>query len=142
HPPARDSHTPPGDLRPPTYPAARAKQLAATFGSAPTVLERAATKKEPMGALLAVAQATQQEPRFIVLEYRGGGGDTAPVALVGKGVTFDSGGISIKPAQNMEDMKFDMSGAAAVLGTFEVLGRLTPRLNVTGVMPSTENLPP
>src|SRR5207237_147634 len=64
-----------------------------------------------------------------------------PVALVGKGVTFDAGGISIKPAQNMEDMKFDMSGAAAVLGTFEALGRLKPRLNVVGLIPSTENLP-
>src|SRR5438874_3341663 len=93
-----------------------------------------------MGALLAVAQGSDQEPRFIVLEYRGAG-DGPPVALVGKGVTFDSGGISIKPAQNMEDMKFDMSGAAAALGTVEVLGRLKPRLNVTGVIPSTENLP-
>src|SRR3989442_2495753 len=104
-------------------------------------LDRAAIQKEAMGALLAVAQGSQQEPRFIVLEYRGGGGDAAPVALVGKGVTFASGGISIKPAQNREDMKFDMSGAAAVLGTFEVLGRLKPKLNVTGVIPSTENLP-
>src|SRR6266550_2744005 len=80
------------------------------------------------------------EPRFIVLEYRGDG-DAPPVALVGKGVTFDSGGISIKPAQNMEDMKFDMSGAAAVLGTFEVLGRLKPKINVVGLIPATENLP-
>jgi leucyl aminopeptidase len=75
-----------------------------------------------------------------VLEYQGAG-EAAPVALIGKGVTFDSGGISIKPAQNMEDMKFDMSGAAAVLGTFAVLGRLKPRINVTGLIPSTENLP-
>jgi len=131
----------PGNVCTPSYLADRAKQLAAAFGFGLTVLDRAAMQKEAMGALLAVAQGTQQEPRFIVLEYRGGGGDTAPVALVGKGVTFDSGGISIKPAQNMEDMKFDMSGAAAVLGTFEVLGRLKPRLNVTGVIPSTENLP-
>jgi leucyl aminopeptidase len=93
-----------------------------------------------MGALLAVAQGSAQEPRFIVLEYKGAG-DRAPVALVGKGVTFDSGGISIKPAQNMEDMKYDMSGAAAVLGTFEVLGRLKPKLNVVGLIPATENLP-
>src|SRR5437016_9678300 len=93
-----------------------------------------------MGALLAVAQGSDQEPRFIVLEYRGAG-EAPPVALVGKGVTFDSGGISIKPAQNMEDMKFDMSGAAAVLGTFETLGRLKPKINVIGLIPSTENLP-
>ncbi|PYP53065.1 MAG: leucyl aminopeptidase, partial [Gemmatimonadetes bacterium] len=106
-----------------------------------TVLDRAQMRQENMGALLAVAQGSQQEPRFIVLEYRGAGATDAPVALVGKGVTFDSGGISIKPAQNMEDMKFDMSGAAAVLGTFESLGRLKPRLNVVGLIPSTENLP-
>src|SRR5438874_7431786 len=93
-----------------------------------------------MGALLAVAQGSDQEPRFIVLEYRGAG-DAPPVALVGKGVTFDSGGISIKPAQNMEDMKFDMSGAAAVLGTFETLGLLKPKVNVVGLIPATENLP-
>src|SRR5207253_3569067 len=97
-------------------------------------------QQEGMGALLAVAQGSDQEPRFIVLEYRGAG-DGPPVALVGKGVTFDSGGISIKPAQNMEDMKFDMSGAAAVLGTFETLGLLKPKVNVLGVIPSTENLP-
>src|SRR5207302_251610 len=106
-----------------------------------SVLDRAQMRQENMGALLAVAQGSQQEPRFIVLEYRGAAAADPPVALVGKGVTFDSGGISIKPAQNMEDMKFDMSGAAAVLGTFEALGRLKPKLNVTGLIPSTENLP-
>ena len=131
----------PGNVCTPAYLADQAKRLANGYGFTLTVLDRPAIQKEGMGALLAVAQGSEQEPRFIVLEYRGGGGDTAPVALVGKGVTFDSGGISIKPAQNMEDMKFDMSGAAAVLGTFEVLGRLKPRLNVTGVIPSTENLP-
>jgi len=105
-----------------------------------TVLDLAAIKKEGMGALLSVAQGSEQEPRFITLEYQGGG-DRAPVVLVGKGVTFDAGGISIKPAQSMEDMKYDMSGAAAVLGTFEALGTLKPKLNVIGVIPSTENLP-
>jgi leucyl aminopeptidase len=74
-----------------------------------------------------------------VLEYKGT--DRAPVVLVGKGVTFDTGGISIKPAQNMEDMKYDMSGAAAVLGTFEMLGRLKPAVHVVGLIPSTENMP-
>ena len=92
-----------------------------------------------MGALLAVAQGSAEEPRFIVLEYQGGTG--APVVLIGKGVTFDSGGISIKPAANMEDMKFDKSGATAVLGAFEVLGRLKPKINVVGLIPATENLP-
>jgi leucyl aminopeptidase len=130
----------PGNVCTPTYLAERAKQLADRYGFTPTVLDRAQMKQEGMGALLAVAQGTEQEPRFIVLEYRGAG-DAPPVAIVGKGVTFDSGGISIKPAQNMEDMKFDMSGAAAVLGTFEALGRLAPKLNVVGLIPATENLP-
>src|SRR5437868_10020291 len=131
----------PGNVCTPGYLADRAKQLADQHGFSCTVLDRAQMRQENMGALLAVAQGSQQEPRFIVLEYRGAGATDAPVALVGKGVTFDSGGISIKPAQNMEDMKFDMSGAAAVLGTFESLGRLKPRLNVVGLIPSTENLP-
>ncbi len=74
-----------------------------------------------------------------MLEYKGN--DAAPVVLIGKGVTFDTGGISIKPAQNMEDMKYDMSGAAAVLGTFEALGRLRPDAHVIGLIPSTENMP-
>ena len=92
-----------------------------------------------MGALLSVAQGSAEEPRFIALEYKGS--TAQPIVLVGKGVTFDSGGISIKPAQNMEDMKYDMSGAAAVLGTFEVLGRLKPKVHVVGLIPSTENMP-
>lgn len=132
----------PGNVCTPTYLAERAKQLADRYGLRLTVLDRAQMRDEGMGALLAVAQGSAQEPRFIVLEHRGAPAkDAPPVAIVGKGVTFDSGGISIKPAQNMEDMKFDMSGAAAVLGTFEAVGRLAPKLNLVGVIPSTENLP-
>ena len=86
-----------------------------------------------------MAQGSAEEPRFIAIEYKGAAG--APVVIVGKGVTFDTGGISIKPAQSMEDMKFDMSGAAAVLGTFEALGRLKPKVHVVGLIPSTENMP-
>jgi len=130
----------PGNVCTPSYLADRARDLAKTHGLRVTTLDRAALKAEGMGALLAVAQGSAEEPRFIVLEYKGGG-DAAPVVLVGKGVTFDSGGISIKPAQSMEEMKFDMSGAAAVLGTFEVLGRLKPAINVIGLIPATENLP-
>ena len=130
----------PGNVCTPSYLAERAKQLADQHGFTLTVFDRAKLQQEGMGALLAVAQGSDQEPRFIVLEYRGAG-DGPPVALVGKGVTFDSGGISIKPAQNMEDMKFDMSGAAAVLGTFETLGLLKPKVNVVGLIPATENLP-
>jgi leucyl aminopeptidase len=131
----------PGNVCTPTYLAERAKQLSDQYGFTLTLFDRAKLQQEGMGALLAVAQGSAQEPRLIVLEHRGGGGDAAPVALVGKGVTFDSGGISIKPALNMEDMKFDMSGAAAVLGTFETLGQLKPKLNVVGIIPATENLP-
>jgi len=129
----------PGNVCTPSYLAEQAQKLATAHGFKATVLDKAQIKKEGMGALLAVAQGSAEEPRFIVLEYQGGSG--APIALIGKGVTFDSGGISIKPAANMEDMKFDKSGATAVLGAFEVLGRLKPKLNVVGLIPATENLP-
>jgi len=140
---ARYLQVQPGNVCTPSYLADQARQLAQRHGFGITVLDRAAMKAEGMGALLAVAQGTQEEPRFIVLEYQGAGGagDAAPIALIGKGVTFDSGGISIKPAQSMEDMKYDMSGAAAVLGAFEVLGVLKPKVNVVGLIPATENLP-
>ena len=136
---ARGIQVLPGNVCTPTYVGRAAEDLAARHGHTVTVLDKAAIVREKMGALLAVAQGSVEEPRFIVLEYRGGEG--APVVLVGKGVTFDTGGISIKPAQNMEDMKYDMSGAAAVLGTFEVLGRLKPAVHVVGLIPSTENMP-
>src|SRR5947209_10986081 len=139
---ARYLQVQPGNVCTPTYLADQARQLAQRHGFGITVLDRAAMKAEGMGALLAVAQGTQEEPRFIVLEYQGAGvADAAPIALIGKGITFDSGGISIKPAQSMEDMKYDMSGAAAVLGAFEVLGALRPKANVVGLIPATENLP-
>lgn len=137
---ARGLQMQPGNVCTPTYLAEQAQALARTHGLAVAVLGPAELRAEGMGALLAVAQGSAQEPRFIALEYRGAG-DAAPVVLVGKGITFDSGGISIKPAASMEEMKYDMSGAAAVLGTFETLGRLRPKLNVVGLVPSTENLP-
>ncbi|HEY6092996.1 MAG TPA: leucyl aminopeptidase [Gemmatimonadales bacterium] len=129
----------PGNVCTPTYLAEQARKLAERHKFRVTILDLAQIKKEGMGALLAVSQGSAEEPRFIVLEYDGGNGP--PVALIGKGVTFDSGGISIKPALNMEDMKFDKSGATSVLGAFEVLGRLRPKLNVVGLIPATENLP-
>jgi leucyl aminopeptidase len=131
----------PGNVCTPTYLAEQARTLAEKHKFAVTILDLAQIKKEGMGALLAVSQGSAEEPRFIVLEYQGGSGGGAPIALIGKGVTFDSGGISIKPALNMEDMKFDKSGATAVLGAFEVLGRLRPKINVVGLIPATENLP-
>ncbi|MEO8226698.1 MAG: leucyl aminopeptidase [Gemmatimonadota bacterium] len=129
----------PSNVCTPTYLANVASELGRRHGIAVTVLDKAAIEKEKMGALLAVSQGGPEEPRFIALEYNGAPG--APVVLIGKGVTFDTGGISIKPAQSMEDMKYDMSGAAAVLGTFEVLGRLKPKVHVVGLIPSTENMP-
>jgi leucyl aminopeptidase len=129
----------PGNVCTPAYLGRTAEELARRHGFDVTVLDRAAIEGEKMGALLGVAQGSAEEPRFIVLQYKGAA--AAPVVLVGKGVTFDTGGISIKPAQNMEDMKFDMSGAAAVLGTFEMLGRLKPKVHVVGLIPSTENMP-
>ena len=136
---AREVQVLPGSQCTPTYLGNVAGELGRRHGFGVTVFDRAAIEKEGMGALLAVAQGSAQEPRFIVLEYKGAEG--APVVLVGKGVTFDSGGISIKPADKMEDMKYDMSGAAAVLGTFEMLGRVKPKIHVVGLIPSAENMP-
>jgi leucyl aminopeptidase len=136
---ARSIQVLPGNVCTPTFVAERARELAQRYGFDITVLDKAAIIKEKMGALMSVAQGSAEEPRFIAIEYKGSA--AAPVVLVGKGVTFDTGGISIKPAQNMEDMKYDMSGAAAVLGTFEMLGRLKPNIHVVGLIPSTENMP-
>jgi len=94
-----------------------------------------------MGAFLAVAQGSAEPLRFIVMQYNGGDKGRAPVVLVGKGITFDTGGISIKPAAEMDEMKFDMGGAASVLGTFAALGRLRPQINVVGLIPACENMP-
>jgi leucyl aminopeptidase len=129
----------PGNHLPPRKLAEAAAELAKRHGFAISILDKAGIEKEGMGALLAVAQGSSEEPRFIALEYAGAEGK--PVVLIGKGVSFDTGGISIKPAQGMEDMKYDMSGAAAVLGTFEMLGHLRPKVRVVGLIPSAENMP-
>ncbi len=138
---ARGLQVLPGNVCTPTHLATTATDLAKRHGFTITVLDGNAIRAEGMGALLAVAQGSNEDPRFIILEHNGAGDDSAPIVLVGKGITFDTGGISIKPAPNMEDMKFDMSGAAAVLGTFETLGRLKPKVNVIGLVPSAENMP-
>ncbi len=135
----RDLQVLPGNVCTPSYLATCAGELVRRHGFKGKVLDLAAIKAEKMGGLLCVAQGSAEEPKFIVLEYEGAAGP--PVVLVGKGVTFDTGGISIKPADKMEDMKFDMSGAAAVLGTFEMLGRLKPKIRVVGLIPTTENMP-
>ena len=94
-----------------------------------------------MGAFLAVAKGSAEPLRFIVMRYNGAPANQAPVVLVGKGITFDTGGISIKPAPEMDEMKYDMSGAASVLGVFKALGELKPAINVVGLIPATENMP-
>ncbi len=122
----------------PSFLVGQAQDIAGRHKFGLTVLDLAAIEKEGMGALLAVGKGSAEDPRFIALEYKGS--KDAPVVLVGKGVTFDTGGISIKPAERMEDMKYDMSGAAAVLGAFEALGRLRPKVHVIGLIPTAENM--
>jgi leucyl aminopeptidase len=138
---ARDLQTQPGNVATPSYLAERARAVAGHNGLVVTVLDREQIRAAGMHALLAVAQGSEQEPRFIVLEYRGAGAEDRPLVLIGKAVTFDSGGISIKPADRMEEMKFDMSGGAAVIGALQAIAELRLRANVVGVIPATENLP-
>ena len=135
-----------GDLPPnvctPRYLAAQARKLArGDERFTVTVLDRTEMKKRGMGALLAVAQGSAEPPQLITVEYRGGARAGAPIALVGKGVTFDTGGISIKPAREMDEMKFDMCGAASVLGALRACAELKLPLAVVGVIPATENMP-
>lgn len=106
-----------------------------------TVWDKARIKKENFGGLLAVNKGSAEEPRFIIMEYNGGAKSQKPVCFVGKGVTFDSGGISIKPSGAMEEMKYDMCGAAAVIATMLALAKLKVPVNAIGLVPSTENMP-
>ena len=137
---ARNLGNLPGNVVTPTRLAEVAGDVARRFGMKLTVLGPKEMEAEGMGALLAVARGTDEEPRLIVLEHRGGGDGQRPLVIVGKGLTFDAGGISIKPAQGMEDMKFDMCGGAAVLGAMHAIGELDVRANVVGIVPSSENL--
>ncbi len=137
---ARDLVNTPANYMTPTDLATKAKAIADRYGMEYSVLERADMEKLGMGSLLAVAQGSDQPPKMIVLKYRGKKKWENVVSLIGKGLTFDAGGISIKPAQNMHEMKMDMGGAAAVLGAMEVIGTLKPEVNVLAVIPSTENL--
>ncbi|HXT17851.1 MAG TPA: leucyl aminopeptidase [Gemmatimonadaceae bacterium] len=131
----------PGNICTPDYLAETARDIAKRFGMQITVLDREAMTREKMGSFLCVAQGTTQDPKLIAIEYRRGPKDGKPIALVGKGLCFDSGGISIKPAQGMEWMKFDMCGAAGVLGAMEAIGRLELPVNVVGLIGSTTNMP-
>lgn len=133
----------PGNVCTPTYLAEEALSLGKRYRSVEVeVLETKAMEKLGMGALLSVAKGSRQPPKFITMSYRGDRKrDTKPVVLVGKGITFDAGGISIKPAQAMDEMKYDMCGAASVIGTMLTVAQLRLSVNVIGIVPTCENLP-
>lgn len=131
----------PGNHATPNHLAQAARALAKRPGIDCKVLGPREVERLGMGAFLAVARGAAEPLRFIVLEYKSRKAQSAPVVLVGKGITFDTGGISIKPAPEMDEMKFDMSGAASVLGVFEALSHLQPELHVVGLIPATENMP-
>jgi leucyl aminopeptidase len=138
----RDLANLPANVCTPSYLAEQARALAKRQPQLKVkVLDEAAIRREKMGCLLAVSQGSRQPPRFIVLEYQGGKKDQAPVVLVGKGVTFDSGGISLKDPPGMDEMKFDMSGAAAVIATLTLAAQLRLPLHVVGLVAAVENMP-
>jgi leucyl aminopeptidase len=138
---ARDMVNEPSNFMTPGDMAAAARQLAKKYGLKVEVFEKEKIKEMGMGGLLGVAQGSQQPPRFILLSYQGRAADGIDIALVGKGITFDSGGISIKPSENMADMKGDMAGGASVMGAIMAIAQLKPKINVTALIPATENLP-
>ena len=138
----RDLANLPANVCTPAYLAEQARALGRKSGRVRVkVLEEAAIRREKMGCLLAVAQGSHQRPRFVVLEYSGAKKDEPPVVLVGKGVTFDTGGISLKDPPGMDEMKFDMSGAAAVIAALMLCAQLRLRLNVVGLVAAVENMP-
>jgi len=138
---ARDLGNLPGNVCTPAYLAEQARKLAKHYRFKVQVLERADMEKLGMNTLLSVAAGSSQPPKLIVLEYRAGPKTQKPVVLVGKGVTFDTGGISLKPAPEMDEMKYDMSGAGSVLGTLKAVAEMKLPLNVIGIIPATENMP-
>ncbi len=138
---ARDLSNSPGNDINPSYLANTAKQMAKQTSLKCKIMSQDDMKKLKMGCLLGVAQGSVQPPVLIMLDHAPNGTSETPVVLVGKGITFDSGGISIKPAANMEDMKMDMSGGAAVLGAMQALAQLEHPRRVVGLVPASENLP-
>ncbi|MGK2900679.1 MAG: leucyl aminopeptidase [Burkholderiaceae bacterium] len=138
---ARECANRPANHCTPTYLADQAKKLGKEYGLEVKVLDRKACEKLGMGSFLAVAQGSHEPLRFIVARYDGAAKSQAPVVLVGKGITFDTGGISLKPGAEMDEMKFDMGGAASVLGTLRAVAELKPRLNLVCIIPSCENMP-
>ena len=138
---ARECANRPGNHCTPTYLAEQAQKIGKDHDLKVQVLDRKDVEKLGMGSFLAVAQGSDEPLRFIVARYQGAAKTQAPVVLVGKGITFDTGGISIKPSSEMDEMKFDMGGAASVLGTLLAIAELKPKLNLVCIIPSCENMP-
>jgi len=138
---ARDLVNAPGNEKSPEFLAMQAVAMAEQVSIRAKLLDRHQLAKQGFGAMLGVAQGSERAPYLIVLEYRGGTADEKPIALVGKGVTFDAGGISLKPAEKMDEMKMDMGGAAAVLGTIMAAAKLKLPINLVTVVPAVENMP-
>jgi leucyl aminopeptidase len=137
----RDMANEPANELPPAALAERARELCGEAGVECEVLHEGQLKELGMGALLGVGVGSAQPPRMIIMRYRGDAKSDKALGLLGKGITFDSGGISIKPAQGMESMKGDMSGGAAIISTMWAIGKLKPKVNVTGIVPTAENMP-
>jgi leucyl aminopeptidase len=138
---ARECANRPGNHCTPSFLADEAERLGKEHGLKVEVLERKDVEKLGMGAFLAVAQGSHEPLKFIVARWNGAAKSHAPVVLVGKGITFDTGGISIKPAAEMDEMKFDMGGAASVLGTLLAVAQLKAKVNLVGIIPACENMP-
>ena len=138
---AKDLGNLPGNHCTPTHLAETAESLGKQYKFDVEVLERDDMEKLGMGSFLSVARGSHQPPKFIVMHYKGGKAKAKPVVLVGKGITFDTGGISLKPAAEMDEMKFDMCGAASVLGTFKAVAQMGLPINLVGLVPTTENMP-
>ncbi|MCD6358884.1 MAG: leucyl aminopeptidase [Dehalococcoidia bacterium] len=138
---ARDMVNEPSNTMTPSRMAETASEMAKVYGLKCTILNKKQISQMGMGALLGVAQGSHQEPKLIVLNYEGDSTSKTALGLVGKGITFDSGGISIKPSKDMWEMKGDMAGAAAVISTMKAIADLKPKINVTALVPATENLP-
>ncbi len=138
---AKDLGNLPGNVCTPAYLAQQARELGSVHGFEVTILEEQDTEKLGMNAFLAVARGSRQSPKLIVMQHHGGAPDAAPVVLVGKGITFDAGGLNIKSSSDMEQMKFDMCGAASVFGALRAAALMALPLNVVGIVPAAENMP-
>ena len=137
----KDLANEPANYMTPSNLADTALEIAEAHGLDCQIINKAAAKEMGMGSYLSVAAGSNQEPKFIILKYTHKSAKNKPVALIGKGITFDTGGISLKPSAGMEEMKGDMSGAATVLGVMNAIGQLKPKINVVGIAPCTENMP-